>query len=291
MDNWISGTPERIVPYIITRELNQPVLAMRGPFTLDGPQKGTLDADLMFRWVPSPAVEFIGVFLHAFLDLDAQWSLVAEGDAAFRVPLHITHTKATGGSKSSRVSGILQGPLNLGEPSFEVLQFSLANFPNYLGESIRYEREDVHHFIAGRLNLTSDQGVCQLDFVPETAELRKRASQDAGFVLSHVGQWLPSKGKMTIQDTEEILELLGFWFGFLRGAWAGPLFPQGIRAGEVVWRQFAAWRLRESRRITTWIPKHNSLDLASTFSRFAQLTAVGQFCLAKAAEVGCLMVR
>jgi hypothetical protein len=273
MEKEINNIPERIAPYIISRELNQPVLAVKGPFMLVGPREGTLESDLIFRWAPSTAVEFNGTFPHTFLDLDAPWSLLAGGDTAFRAPIHITNTTTTLEEKASRVSGILLEPLNLGASCFEVLQFSLANFPSYLGESIRYECEDGSGLIRGRLHLTSSRGVCNIDVVRETDEFRARKRQDTGFFISHVGQWLPSDGGMAPHAAEEILEMLRVWFGFLRGAWTGPLFPQGLCEGNVAWQQFAAWRLRESRSVTTWLPEHKRLDLAGAFSRFAELWA------------------
>jgi hypothetical protein len=77
MDKRIEDFPERIVPYIVPKELNQPELVAKGPFALVGPQEGKLEADLMFRWVPSTAVEFDGSLSPAIpLDLRAEWSLV-----------------------------------------------------------------------------------------------------------------------------------------------------------------------------------------------------------------------
>lgn len=267
----VKDAPQRVVPYIVPSELNQSLLLIRGPFTLVGAQEGILDADLRFRWFPSIAVEFEGVFSKSYLEIEDQWWLVAEGDTAFRTPVHIANATITLGSKSSRVSGFLQESLNLGDSSFEVLRFSLANFPDYDGTPVRYESERASGFFNSRLHLASAQGICQLDVLPETSELRKRARKDAGFVISHVGQWLPSNGKMTVQDAEEVLELLRVWFGFLRGTWAGPLFPQGLSAGNVVWRQFAAWRLNESQFTPTWLPEQQRLDIANAFSGFARL--------------------
>ena len=73
---------------------------------------------------------------------------------------------------------------------------------------------------------------------------------------------------MTALDARAVLQMLHFWFGLLRGAWAGPVFPQGVVDGEVVWRQFAPWKLGESRQVTTWFPERTPLDLADLFSGF-----------------------
>ena len=53
--------------------MNQIVL-LKGPFKLVGSISGTLESDLSFRWSPSIAVEFEGLFseAHPVLD-DARW--------------------------------------------------------------------------------------------------------------------------------------------------------------------------------------------------------------------------
>jgi hypothetical protein len=100
--------------------------------------------------------------------------------------------------------------------------------------------------------------------------LREAARRDSGFVISHVGEWLPSSGKMTVTDAKVILDMLHIWFGLLRGAWSGPLFPQGLVDSEVVWRQFAAWNLGDSREVRTWLPQRKPLDLSMLFAGFVQ---------------------
>jgi hypothetical protein len=64
--------------------------------------------------------------------------------------------------------------------------------------------------------------------------------------------------------------MLHFWFGFLRGAWAGPVFPQGIVGSDVVWRQFASWKIGESTPANTWLPEVTPLDLTGLFSGFTR---------------------
>lgn len=263
--------PERVPPYIILNELNEPVRVIEGPFTLAGPQRGELDSDLMFRWLPSPAIEFDGSFAHGPVAPGAEWTLLSEGDRAFSAPVHLTHATLTFGSESSRVRGILQEPITLGDAPFEMLRFSLANFPDYLGSPVQCEPDSGQETVAGRLHLSAAHGECQLDVIPEAAELRKSARQAGGYFISHVGRWLPSDGRMSVQDAEKVGELLFVWFGFLRGAWTGPLFPQGLRAGELVWQQYAAWKLREVRKVPTWLPRFQGLNLAGAFSRFAEL--------------------
>lgn len=265
----LRDAPESIAPYVVSRELNEPILVAKGPFRLAGPEEVAFDTDLMYRWLPSPAVEFDGSVHLGYIDLNSEWSIVKDGDIPFRAPIQIT--QVTPGPQASRVEGLIQDPLNLGGGPIEVLRFSLVNFPSYLGESVKFEKDGRSGLAAGRLHLPSDQGLCQLDVIWDAEELRGLARKRGGFFISHVGRWLPADGSMTLHEAESVLDMLHVWFGFLRGAWAGPLFPQGLRGKDIVWRQFADWKLRESRNVPTWLPERRGLDLSDAFSGFARL--------------------
>lgn len=81
MSDTFDKFPDRVAPYITLGELNQPVPVIRGPFRLVGSSEGTLDADLTFRWVPSTAVAFDGVYSRPHPALDTQpWFLEIDGE-------------------------------------------------------------------------------------------------------------------------------------------------------------------------------------------------------------------
>ncbi|HXH81375.1 MAG TPA: hypothetical protein VNN07_00435 [Candidatus Tectomicrobia bacterium] len=156
----------------------------------------------------------------------------------------------------------------MGQDTFDSLRFSLVNFPDYMGAPVSCEPESRGGF-TGRLDFSAGLGECRLDEIPEAAPLVKKAKRDAGFAISHVGHWIPASGTMTAQQAETIVRMLHLWFGFLRGAWAGPVFPQGLTGSTAVWRQFAAWRIGESPATATWFPRRTPLDLSSAFRGFS----------------------
>jgi hypothetical protein len=133
-----SELPKRLVPYILMTELNEPVAIAPGPFRLVGTAEGTLDADLYFRWVPSVAIAFGGSYSVPVFDLGTDpWTLESDGPLKFSASAFVTH--ATLGSAPSDLQGFLNGQFAVGETSFQVLRFSLANFPEYIGAPVRYE--------------------------------------------------------------------------------------------------------------------------------------------------------
>jgi hypothetical protein len=106
MSDRLQDIPARVTPYVVFDELNQPVLVAAGPFRFVGPAEGSLDSDLVFRWVPSTAVAFEGSCSLPSIDLDTQWSLGSD-DPSFDVPVLVTST--TFGTGATRVKGIVQG--------------------------------------------------------------------------------------------------------------------------------------------------------------------------------------
>jgi hypothetical protein len=236
----------RIPPYVISGDLNQAIPVATGPFRLAGPSDGTLDSDLVFRWMPSTVIEFEGPYDAPLVDLGASgWTLSSEGERGVAVPVYVTNT--TIGGETSVVRGVTQDSFAIGNGPFEQLRFSLANFPDYLGAFVSDEPNGWEGCMAARLEVAGNGGVCRIDKIPEVDELVKRAQRESGFVISHVGTWTPDSGIITVHQADSVIRMLHFWCGLLRGAWAGPVFPQGLQAGEVVWQQFARWKVPEAR--------------------------------------------
>ena len=215
MHDSFGGAAERLAPYVVQRELNEPVTLISGPLSLLGPQSGVLDSNLVFRWAPSTSVEFEGPYSEERVDtsVDVEWHLRL-GEADSQVPVFLTEANQ---GPPTIVRGFASQPFNIGNAPFDVLRFSLANFPQYRGSPVRFERDGASGVAHGRLQVEGDMGVCRLDEVAEARELNERARRGAGFVVSHVGEWIPSSGNMTADEAAATLDMLRLWFGLLRG--------------------------------------------------------------------------
>ena len=132
--------------------------------------------------------------------------------------------------------------------------------------AIRYQNPSGFGVSRGRLEVRTPTELCQVDEIIEVGDLVKRSEREPGFVITHVGLWMPEKSAMTAEKAKAALRMLHFWFGFLRGAWCGPVFPQGVQGNHVVWRYFAPWKLSEPRRVASWLPLEHSPQLSGTVS-------------------------
>lgn len=261
--------PSRVIPYFTTPAPNDPISVLDGPFRIMGREEGVLESDLVFRWTPSPELSFDGLcsLLHVPADFDQEWHL-AYGESGFEIPVLLTHIELL--QAGSRIRGDVNGMVGLGESSFEVLRFTLANFPLYMGAPISYTVGETRGSAAGRLEVSDASGTCMLDVIPESSGLAREARRGSGYVLTHVGQWVPAAGSMTPAEATETLQMLHAWFTLLRGARSGPLFSQGLMDDVVTWRELAHWNVSDGWEVPTWMPKLSSLDLSTLFAGFSE---------------------
>jgi hypothetical protein len=75
---------------------------------------------------------------------------------------------------------------------------------------------------------------------------------------------------MDARNANDWLGMLHLFFGFIRGAWAGPVFPQGFREEEKIWDQIAAWTVDETCRVPTWLPQCSHIHLGDLFDGFVR---------------------
>lgn len=276
MDLSSKELPDRISPYIVMSALNQPIDVAAGSFQLLIAEKvlGTVDGRLYFRWLPSAAMEFDGSYSGLPIDVGAEDVILRNDEIGLSAPAMITNSKITSstcGPTPEQIRGVFRNQATIAaRPTFDRLQFCLVNFPGYFGAPIRYEIDGSRGGSLGRLQVASPGFMCVVDEIPEVHELRKTAAQDSGFVISHVGELKPVEGCLDEVSTQEMLDMLRLFFGFLRGAWSGPVFPQGLTKHQKNWEQLAGWKISEPREVPTWLPQRNPLDLNRLFAGFVE---------------------
>jgi hypothetical protein len=249
------------------KELNEAVKLLDGPLALTGPADVGIASDLAFQWTPSRQVVFNGVCSPGesmFRHMDSDWELRIEGaDAGPPVVLIETTLSST-----VSVRGIVNGSMDVGASPFERLRFSLANFPSYIGDPTPSGGQQFDGVTRDRLHGSDGSGNWTMNKIPVKREVAEQARSGQGFVITHVGEWSPVSGSMTPDEATSVLTMLLFWFGLLRGAWSGPILPQGLSDGRVRWRRFAPWMVNDH-EVGTWMPSRTPLVLTDLYAGFA----------------------
>jgi hypothetical protein len=271
MNASLNDVPDRLEPYILMKTLNEPVAVAHGRFKLATADKalGTVEGRLYFRWLPSTAMEFDGSYSGSPIDVGSEGVTLSIDDLG--LSSSVLTTNVTWGPVPAQIRGVFLNKATLAVgPAFDRLRFCLVNFPQYFGHAVRYETQGSRGYQRGRLRAASPHFLCITDAIPEMDGLRKAAVRESGFVISHVGELKALEGRFDQALAENALNLLHLFFGFLRGAWSGPVFPQGFTGDKKTWEQLAGWRVSEAKEVPTWLPQRNPVELDALFCGFAE---------------------
>ena len=249
--------PNRIEPYVPTLKLNEPVEVFSGVFKIlrKGDEIGNFTGAVVFRWFPTAKFEILGDYLGSALELgDSDLALIVE-EANLTIPIVLTRINGFNGSLP--ITGQFCRPARIATNSyFDTLLFSLVNFPHYIAAWIKSDSATS----SGRLEVSSPRYRVVVDEIEETKELRDTARTEGGVFISHVCELSVRDGPIDLNSIDELLKMLHLFFGFVRGAWAGPVFPRGHLQNEQVWAEFDNWVIDEPTAVTTWLPQRPDLN-------------------------------
>jgi len=232
--------PERLQSEVPVSKLNEPIEIVRQGLALrvrKNALPGQLDGTMSFVWIPRTAIEFEGIYRGEYPEIGSDEAALFIPGVSSEAPVLITNLSQ--GDSGWNIRGVLRDHAvrSTGE-SVEKLIFHLANFPNYIGLPIRTESDRGVGAFAGRLTFENDEWIGLIDSIPETSHLHEEQKQNGGFYISHVGEIRPKNSQyLDVNQLDSIYSNLRYLFGFCRGAWSGPLFPQGIRGNETVWQR------------------------------------------------------
>jgi hypothetical protein len=259
--------PERIRPDIPHTGPNEPIVLTTGVFPLLTEEgQGTVDGRIQLRWVPTVDFEFEGQYSGARLQPKTNEATLQIPAWGLEVPAFITSRAIATGPNDVR--GIFPRPVTLGDPiDLDFVRFHLVLFPETVGEPIR---SDTSIFL-GRLTMNAPRLACVVDEIPEAKQSHRWVGDATGYVVTHVGEFRKPGGRLDAAEVDDALEMLRLFFGFLRGAWTGPVFQKGYAGTARSWEQFGCWRIDEPREVPTWLPQRSPLDLTDLFVDYLAL--------------------
>jgi hypothetical protein len=147
------------------------------------------------------------------------------------------------------------------------VSFYLVNFPSYMGSAIRLDNSSSRGWFLGRIALATPKLTCTIDEIAEAKDLRQQAEREGGWVLSHVAEIVPSS-PLAPESLSALMGDIHLFLGLLRGAWCGPLFPEGYKGQSLVWEPLATWHVEDPNAVDTWLPERSPLSLSVLFENF-----------------------
>lgn len=271
----IEDLPVRIDPIHIQTSVSEPILLKDGEFSVYSPAgiAAIFQGALKLRWVPTVGIVLEGSLSSGQLEMTfGPYDMLVqlEEEPIGQLPMKIIG--GLPGPAGFTLKALAMQNFVVGTASnIDRMKFLLVNFPQYIGAWIRHPTDKSA--VAGRIKLISDRGVFTIDNISETHELVKIARDDHGYVVTHVGEWIPSTLEDSSRDMSEICGCLGFWLAFMRGAWVGPALPEAYLLNTCVWRQISGGRVSSSAPVNSWLPVNYplSIEISTAFRNFERL--------------------
>ncbi len=269
-----SSYPDALVPLFVMTRPNEEVLLWDGGVRIVCPPavEADFEGTISLVWLPTMRIAFdvacddfpdppIGVGLR-IAPLDAYPEDV-EG-VITRLTARFSHASA-----GTTATGHLTEMTFRGSGKAERVVFALANFPHYVGESVRHPSGA---FASSRVLLEDDDWRITIDGVASLSEQIKLLRESGGFVITHVGEVIRRDSQpIDSSDIEPLLNALLRLFSFARGGWNAPLLATGMDgSGDRIWQQWGPWLVDAWSPVTNWFPCHQGGALSKVFGPFME---------------------
>lgn len=144
------------------------------------------------------------------------------------------------------------------ESNLSRVVFHLTNLPDFLGSPGR------------EIKLEADRWQITVTPVPDINEQVKKLKDFGGYSITHVGEIRHSDNTVfDLEDSNDLLTALHYFFSFVRGFWVSPLLPIGYNSGDsVVWEQWGMKTIDSWQGILSWLDVHHGDSISSLFPGF-----------------------
>lgn len=241
-----------------------PLAVGRIDLSRGGRTLGSLNGTVVLEWRPAVQIVCIG-------DIDGRRPELHDDDP---VDLHVPSLGLTakalviGIQEGDRchVRVLLQRAQNDALPPAEQLKFYLVNFPPVRGERVRHRIGSAIQVSRDRLRMTAGPLVCTVDQIASASP--GPAATGTGYFLTHVGLVERAGQPLTPDEARELLDVLYWFFAFLRGARTGPVLPSYGSPFSKHWIAVEQWAIGDPRQVHTWLPTRSPLHIDDVFAGF-----------------------
>lgn len=260
-DSPLEQSPTALRPVYTTDEPNKAILLYEG--SLEITQNATVkqgNGSVYFEWLPSPNIKFecscqdswlSGFDIHQAASLNLL-DIGISLEASMSSP---SYSANQDGEQLYKLSGELSEPLIVrSEDSLSYLLFHLVNTS-----------------WSGRVNLEAEGWSVTIDSLPTHTNIKKALKSQGGCAITHVGKIERSdQGIFTVNQAEELLEALRFFFSFSRGLQTSTILPVGYNVnGDEIWKKWDANHyIKPWQDVCSCFPDFNAQSLSELFQGF-----------------------
>lgn len=234
-----------------------------GPFFLrHGGKPIPVSGRITQRWTPEPEVRF---------ECELLGSPVSIGLAdieihAPAVPLRADATVFN--VRNDKVySGLTQGLARTGARRVcRRVRFDLVNFLEYDGGATRFGPDHAPGMSHTRLQFRAHGWRIAVDQLPTYREARIELRESGGFLGGHrCVAFRIGERPISHAVAKDFLECAQFFFGFLNGAWCGPVQAAGLGPRKELWAEWGPWRVHHGLAPRSWFPSLTPFDTQPLF--------------------------
>ena len=272
--------PPSLKPFYKISEPNQPIsicetllLVCKGDSCMEGL------GEIYLEWLPKPQIKFklrledcSLVFVeHCVLLKIPEFNLSV--DALIAINQHFNNIS---GRSKIEIIGRIRNSISIGcQNSFSYITFHIANFYDFFGSCPAVDKTEKIS-INQRGILENDEWKVTIDQLKSTTESIKYLESKGGFQITHVGKIEKiSREEFSVEDSQDILEMIGIFLSFIRGLKIAPLLPVGFdESSEVVWQDWGFYNINPwSMGPYSWAIDHSgtvkAIDFETIFSGFS----------------------
>lgn len=264
----LAEIPSSLIPQYEVREVNKEiplssssVQASNQTFSFAG------QGEILLRWLPTPAI----LIETKAQSLTGPFMAREAFEAPFEVVIGDPQLEGTARLTSIREDEIQLVSYELRSTAprpVDCARFELANGLRYWGDAVR----DGSSVWAARVVLEVDGWRVTLDELPSANDRAREAKDRQGYVLTHTGRVTrKDESSFELAAADDILESLGWFLSFVRGAFTSPLLISGYAGSERVALDWSRSRVDPFINRDSWFPPRERGVLEEIFPRFYQL--------------------
>lgn len=260
----------------VMKEPNASIKIHEGSFILktDENIEFNIEGEIKYEWFPTTGVIFNGKptiqSLDIFRELNNSKFVTLYLET---LPIGIGYISNTHLGNDVFIKGQMRNEALIGDFSIPVekIKFSIPNFYDFLGISVKRITDDNISLQKGRMILENEKYVIKLDKVYDYKELNTALEEKGGYVTVINGEISAKKGALVYQDLNDVFHCLNLFLTFFNGRRTSAIFRHGIFNGDIIWSDYSNYHIDIYKFTPRWPQKHSIEGISDMWRNFSNL--------------------